>query len=610
MSGSIRAGVSAIMRLLKRLELPALPFLGSIGLLVAGGALEGGPVALLVPLLDSLTNSEMKSPPLMPALGHWLGGMSATQRVVVFGSAIVLLVVIKNLLMVAGYTWAGLQRSHVITELRRQLLDRVLGAPPVTLERNTSGAITDVFVSEAYRVNRIFESGGVLILRSVMALSYVVALLLLSWRFLALTLVLGFVLGFAALRIGRRVLGYGRNLSRASGDLARIVTEVVGGTRVIRTTASAEMHAKAFVGPNHAHARADFGASTALTVQTGVMETVGIVGAVSLTVIARIFWLGTGALDTAHFLAFGFGLVRLLPALNMVYATLGMLLGAVGALEHVLEWLDLPSYPVRPFGKRLVPPLHDGISFENVTLEYADGHAPFRNLSFAIPKGGTIAVLGPSGSGKSTLASVLLRLREPTTGCVRFDGVDHWEFQPRDFHRAVGFVDQDPFMFNTSIVDNVISGRPGITRANVEAAIGVVQLGDLIARLPQGLDTVLAERGSTLSGGQRQRLAIARAIVQNPDVLVLDEPTSALDPETEEEVVKAVDRASVGRTTIIITHRATTVRHATHRLDLGTGMLTVLEADQARGTSQRGEWAAVGASGGAAIAAFERAPKS
>ena len=605
MSGTFGATVSALSRLLKRLRLPTGPFVGSVGLLFAAGALEGAPVALLVPLFDSLTNSELKTAPLFPALTRVLDGLTANQRVAALGAVIVFVIVLKNALMVAGSAWLGVQRSNLVVELRRQLLERVLGAPPVTLERNTSGAITDVFVAEAYRVVRIFDAGGVVILRGTMALSYVLALLLLSWRFLALTLVLGFVLALTAMRLGRRILTFGRNLSRASTDLARMVTEVVGGVRVIRTTASAETHAAAFVGPNRAHADADFGSTLALTIQGGVMETLGIVGAIGLTVIARVFWLGTGVLDTAHFLAFCFGLVRLLPALNVVYATLGLLVATVGSLEHVNEWLNLPRYPSRAFGTRVVPPLGDGIRFEGVSLEYADGHAPFRNLSFALPKGSTLAVLGPSGSGKSTLASVLLRLREPTTGCVRFDGVDHWEFDPHDFHRAVGFVEQDPFMFNASIADNVVSGRPGITRTKIEEVIRVVQLGDLVARLPQGLDTVLAERGSTLSGGQRQRLAIARAIVQNPDLLVLDEPTSALDAETEEEVVKAIDRASIGRTTVIITHRASTVRHATHRLDLGTGKLQTTAAEQ-----EQGQKPAFGAASGVALAEVDRSPKS
>jgi subfamily B ATP-binding cassette protein MsbA len=574
MAGSLGATFRAVKRLLQRLDPPKARFFGSGALLLAAGSLEGLPLALLVPLLGALTNANDGAPSIVPFLGPWLAHFDPSRRVVILGVAIVAVVGLKNLLSVLGAATSGRLRTDLLIELRRQLLERVLGAPPVTLERNTSGAITDVFVAEAYRVSRVFEAAGVLLQRIVIATSYVVALTVLSWRFLLLTLVLGAIIALTARRLGRRVLEHGRTLSRASAELGRHVTEVVGGSRVIRTTASAASHRETFAGPNREHAMADLGASLSITVQQATMETLGIVGAIALTAIARVFWLGQGTLDVPHFLAFGFGLVRLLPAMNMVYATLGMLTSAVGSVEHVLEWLDLPNYPARPFGGRSVPLLTRGVSFENVSLVYPDGHAPFRDLSFFLPKGETLAVLGPSGSGKSTLASLLLRLREPTTGRVLLDGTDHWEFAPAEFHRAVGFVDQDSFLFNASILENVACGRPGINRGDVEKVLGVVQLGELVARLPQGLDTIVAERGSTISGGQRQRLAIARAIVQNPQLLVLDEPTSALDNETEEEVVNAIDRASVGRTTVIITHRAATARHATLRLDLATGNVT------------------------------------
>jgi ABC-type multidrug transport system fused ATPase/permease subunit len=166
---------------------------------------------------------------------------------------------------------------------------------------------------------------------------------------------------------------------------------------------------------------------------------------------------------------------------------------------------------------------------------------------------------------------LLLRLREPTAGTIAFDGVSHWDFSPESFHRAVALVEQEPFMFNCSIADNVAYGASWVTRADIEAAIQKVQLADVVQRLPEGYDTVLGERGATLSGGQRQRLAIARAIVRNPALLVLDEPTSALDSVTEKEVVAAIDAASAGRTTIIITHRPSTVEHATRVVRLARG---------------------------------------
>jgi ABC-type multidrug transport system fused ATPase/permease subunit len=298
--------------------------------------------------------------------------------------------------------------------------------------------------------------------------------------------------------------------------------------------------------------------------------------------LAHSLWLSSGSLGVPQFLAFGFGLVRLLPALNVVYATHGNIAVMVGAVERTLTWLDLPRYPTRPFGTKTPATLERGIAIEDLGFAYPNGHEPLKGLSFVLPAGETLAIVGPSGKGKTTLANLLLRLREPTSGRITFDGTDYWEFAPEHYHRAVGFVDQEPFLFNTSILDNVICGRPGIDRAAVDAALRLVQLGDLLDRLPQGVDTVLAERGATLSGGQRQRVAIARAVVSNPQVLVLDEPTSALDLETEKEVMRAVAAASAGRTTFIITHRGAILEHATRRLDLATGEITDVTTTSAR----------------------------
>jgi ABC-type multidrug transport system fused ATPase/permease subunit len=564
----------SVIALLRRLKPSPGRAIVTVLLMLAAGAFEGATVGLLVPLLALLVTPNAGTS--LPMVGALLDRVPGESRVLALGIAIVGLVVLKNVLAVAGNASSGALRAGMTIELRRQLLERVLRAPPATLERFTSGEITDVFVAEAYRVNRVIESCVVFFQRTVIALSYVAAMLVLSWRLTMAALVVGFVVGVFAQRTGRRVLRYGRELTKTSGGLGRQVTEVVGGLRVIRTTATEASFARTFAAESTAYARADVGGSLALSIQQGVIESMGVVGAIALVGLAHVVWLSSGALDVPHFLAFGFGLVRLLPALNVVYATQAYITSSIGSIEEALKWLELPTYPERPFGAKAVPHLDDGIRFADVSFTYPGGHEPIRSLSFVLKAGETLAVVGPSGAGKSTLANLLLRLREPTRGTISFDGIDYWEFGAEDFHRAVGFVDQDAFVFNMSIAENVACGRSGISRESIDKALRLVQLGGLIDRLPQGVDTVLAERGATLSGGQRQRLAIARAVVVDPQVLVLDEPTSALDAETEEEVVRAIDAASVGRTTLIITHRPAAARHATCRLDLSTGQLSVV----------------------------------
>jgi ABC-type multidrug transport system fused ATPase/permease subunit len=539
---------------------------------LASGALEGATVGLLVPLLAVVTGQVGGSTAKLPLVGGLLERTPEAQRVIALGAAIIVLVALKNVLGVWGSASSGVLRARAVVELRRQLLDRILRSAPATLERHTSGEITDIVVAEAYRVNRVLEAAVVLIQRSTIALSYVVTMFLLSWRLTLTTIVVAALVAVVSRRLGRRVLEHGRQLSGTSAQIGRQITEVVGGLRVIRTTSSEPRFEAEFEVHNETHARADVGAGVSLTFAQGVTETLGIVGALLLLALANTVW----RTDVPRFLAFGFGLVRLLPALNYLHATIGLMSATLGSVERVLRWLDLPTYPARPFGTAKVPVIRQGIVFENVGLTYPGGQEGVRALSFTLPAGETLAILGPSGSGKSSLASVLLRLREPTTGRVLIDGIDHWEFATEDFHRSVGFVDQDSFLFNVSIGDNVRCGRPRIDDEAVWRALELVRMRSFVENLPQGLDTVVAERGASLSGGQRQRLAIARAVVVEPQVLVLDEPTSALDPTTEQEVVEAMHAASAGRTTLIITHRPSTTQHATRRLELAKGQLAAV----------------------------------
>jgi subfamily B ATP-binding cassette protein MsbA len=552
----------------------------SVVLLFIGGGLEGVTVGLLVPILETFTGTANPTPgPFQAVLNPLLAGLPPGKRVLALGVALVVLVATKNLVSYAGVSLAGRLRSRAMVELRQQLVRRLLRAPPALLERHTSGEITSVLVTEASRVSRALDLTVSLTHRGIIALSYLVALLFLSWQLTAITALLGIALGIISQALGRAVLRHGRQFTRANADLSRRVTEVVGGLRTIRTTAGEAVHERGFERDNRALSNADVGASKSQAFSTGAIETLGIAGAMALTALAHQFWLSKGTLDVPSFLAFGFGLLRLLPALNQLYAGQGFLTQLVGGVEQVLKWLDLPTYPARPFGSAPVPKLNDGIRFDQVSFGYSAESNVLRSLSFVLPVGETLAVVGSSGSGKSTLASLLLRLREPTAGRILFDGVEHWEFDQEDFHRTVAFVDQDCFVFNASILENVTCGAPDITREQVIDALRLVKLDSLIEQTPDGVDTLVAERGATLSGGQRQRLAIARAIVRNPQILVLDEPTSALDAETEREVVGAIDAASVGRTTIIITHRESTVRHARVRLSMPSGELKTTVAD-------------------------------
>jgi ATP-binding cassette subfamily B protein len=214
-----------------------------------------------------------------------------------------------------------------------------------------------------------------------------------------------------------------------------------------------------------------------------------------------------------------------------------------------------------------MPPPGGRVAFEAVTFRYPSrpGSAALADFSLAVDPGEVVALVGPSGAGKTTVFQLLLRFYDPAAGAVRIDGVDVREAAPEDVRRRIALVSQDPVIFASSVMENVRYGRSGASDAEVREACRLAYCEDFVARLPQGIDTPLGERGVKLSGGQRQRIAIARAILAGRSVLLLDEATSALDAESEKTVQLALEGLMRGRTTLIIAHRLATVKSA-HRI--------------------------------------------
>jgi len=568
----VAAAFTAMNRLRARIPPPTGRAVLTVFVMLLGGILDGASVGLLMPLLATLTGTGSSST-VMQLLFPWLMELDASRQIAVLSVALFLLVVAKNVASHGSLVMASRLRANALIELRRQLLDRVLHAPPATLEKHTTGEIVAAMLAEATRVNRSIEYAVVLTQRLIMVLGYMVAVVLLSWKLTVATVLLGVVLGAISSLIGRRALNLGRDFAGASVELGRQVSETVGGWRVVRTTASEAKQAAAFERWNSAQANAEADVQLSQALMLGTAEALGIAGAMGLTAVAHTMWLAPGTMDVSRFLAFAFGLMRLLPALNQVYSLQTAVTALTGSIERTLTWLDTPRYPERPFGARSLRAIDQGITFDGVTFRYPGGTGGVREVSFHLPAGQTLAVLGASGSGKSTLVSLLLRLRQPSEGRILVDGVDHWEFSPADFHRTVALVEQDPFLFNGTIAENVAFGAPWVTREDVISSLERVHLGEFLAGLPQGVDTIVGERGATVSGGQRQRLAIARAIVRDPKLLILDEPTSALDATTEREVVLAIEAARAGRTTIVISHRPSTLERADRTLTMKDGVV-------------------------------------
>ncbi|MFM7158908.1 MAG: ABC transporter ATP-binding protein, partial [Planctomycetaceae bacterium] len=246
---------------------------------------------------------------------------------------------------------------------------------------------------------------------------------------------------------------------------------------------------------------------------------------------------------------------------------------SLSAARRVFEVLDAPVEIASPAQPLPITRLKGAVEFDAVSFHYQPDAAVLAELSFRVQPGQRVALLGQTGAGKTTLLALIPRFYDPTAGRILIDGHDLREFDVAALRRQVGLVFQETFLFSNTIAANIAFGRPDVSREDIERAARIACAHEFIEQLPQGYDTPLGEWGFNLSGGQRQRLAIARAVLLDPRILLLDDPAAAIDPETEQEILEALDRAMEGRTTFIVAHRLSTLRRADWVLVLDRGKL-------------------------------------
>jgi ATP-binding cassette, subfamily B, bacterial len=267
-----------------------------------------------------------------------------------------------------------------------------------------------------------------------------------------------------------------------------------------------------------------------------------------------------GRIDPAIYTILVYMIQRLLWPLTRLGETLDNYQRAMASVQRLMGLLDTPI--AIHSGTQSLTAVRGNVRFNNVSFAYRDRPPVIQNLTLDIPAGKTIAVVGSTGSGKSTLVKLLLRFYEIQSGEITVDGINIQSLQLDDLRRAIGLVSQDVFLFHGSVLENIIYGNPSASLQEAIAAAKIAEAHEFIEQLPQGYDTIVGERGQKLSGGQRQRLAIARAVLKDPPILILDEATSAVDNETEAAIQKSLEKITQNRTTIAIAHRLSTIRNA------------------------------------------------
>ena len=455
-----------------------------------------------------------------------------------------------------------LLNTRVMLSLRRALYDRLLHLPLPKLWDMKTGGILSRLSGDIDTTTGLLQMAVVSPALSVVRLAIAVGILLvLNWRLAvaALAVIPGAML--MSFVFARRIRPIYRAVRKDVEEIDGRAGETFSGIRVVRAFGRERRELLDYLAGRHAVLRKElFAHRRELVLWTSW-------GLLVAGVNVAIVWYGgylvvAGRASVGDIMAFQWYTFLLLNPVWNIVNSFSELQRSLAATERVFEVLAMPAdKPDRP-GARAAPPVVHEIRFENVEFEYREGRPVVRDFTVAVPGGSVVALVGRSGAGKTTVTDLVARFHDPTRGRILVDGTDVRDFRLRSYRDLLALVQQDVFLFDGSARDNIAYGRPAATDAEVEDAARRANAHEFIAKLPDGYGTLVGERGVKLSGGQQQRLAIARAILASPQILILDEATSNLDTESEQLIQASMAALLAGRTTFVIAHRLSTIRRA------------------------------------------------
>lgn len=465
--------------------------------------------------------------------------------------------------------WVGRQ---VIKAMRHDVFERYLQLPTSFFDRNGVGPLLSRLTYNIELVAEAATTSVTFLIRDTLTIAGLLGWLLwLNWRLTVFALAVSpLIVGLIRVtsRLFRR---YGTRIQSSMGDVTRVAKESLESQRMIKVFNAQPQQLAAFEAVNERNRASYMKLVTVKAVSNPVVQMIAAFGLAAVMYVAIRSVMSEG-LTVGQFTSFLTALLLITAPLRRLVSVVGPLQQGIAAGQSVFEILDSPAEDAGgtiPIGRA-----RGELEFRDVSFSYdADKGLVLRGISFRIFPGETVAIVGRSGSGKSTLIGLVPRFHDPDSGSVLLDGIDLRSYRLHDLRRQLSLVSQDVMLMDASIRDNIAFSLPAADTAAVERAARAAHVLDFADELPQGLETMIGERGALLSGGQRQRVAIARALLKDAPILMLDEATSALDAESDYAVQSALAILLEGRTTLVIAHRLSTIERADRILVLDEGRI-------------------------------------
>ncbi|MDP6229339.1 MAG: ABC transporter ATP-binding protein [Candidatus Marinimicrobia bacterium] len=461
---------------------------------------------------------------------------------------------------------------HLITEMRNRLYEHFNSLSLSYFNQNKSGELTSIMINDVSNLRRALgTSFHQIIVEPINLLAFIFLLFIISWKLALLSLIILPIAGFTILVIGRSIRRKSKRTAAMIAGITNIITETLSSIRVVKAFAMEEYEVQRFFKETRQYFQLIFRRAKLRLLASPITETLGVMMGVLLLWVGGIEVLSGKGLTPEDFLRFILLLFAMMDPLRKLSKVNVELQAGAASAERIFVILDTAPTIINKQNAETIDTFEEKISFNNVSFRYESDDTVLQDISFEIEKGSVVALVGSSGAGKSTLADLIPRFYDVNQGSITIDEQNIQNITLNSLRSMMGIVTQETILFNDSIRANIAYGQKIINDEQVLAASKAANALEFINELPEGIDTVIGEKGVKLSGGQRQRLAIARAIMKNPPILILDEATSALDTESERLVQQALETLMADRTVLVIAHRLSTVTNADKIIVLDKG---------------------------------------
>jgi len=529
-------------------------------------------------LADHTRLAEQGALSLNEKLKFWSNGLiirdTAQDTLKVLCLTIMVVFLAKNVFLYLKNISMTLVQYHLITEMRNRLYKHFNSQSLSYFHQKKSGELTSIIINDVANLRRALgTSFHQLLVEPINLLAFTVLLFIINWKLALISIVIVPISGITIMTIGRSIRRKSRRTAAMIAGITNIITETFSSIRVVKAFAMEGYEVQRFFKETHKYFKLILRRAKLRLLASPITETLGVMMGVLLLWVGGMEVLSGKGLTPEDFLRFILLLFAMMDPLRKLSNVNVELQAGAASAERIFAILETPPTIVDKFDAVIIDTFEDKIQINDVSFKYESDDTVLKNISFEIKKGSAVALVGSSGAGKSTLADLIPRFYDVNQGAIEIDGQDIRHVTLNSLRRLMGIVTQETILFNDTVKANIAYGQKDVDDEQVIAAAKAANALEFIEELPKGLDTVIGEKGVKLSGGQRQRLAIARAIMKNPPILILDEATSALDTESERLVQEALETLMTDRTVLVIAHRLSTVTNADKIIVMEKGLI-------------------------------------